>query len=290
MAQDPGLARFETIRPSALDGRVEIARGEPAPWVLPASVSKGLGICVKQGSSHEVMVNGRRTHFPARSIAVHGPGCLWASCDGVHGFLSVAIAPELLPEAQIEATMGFLRAGALPDLPRVAGRLTTAESALEAEVLITELVTLVLESKVLRSDGADLSPGRRSVVEAQEFLRVSLGARPGLDDLAKAVGVNKFTLLKRFREAVGTTPYAYLRLLRLATARDRLAAGGAPAEVAFETGFSDQSHLGRDFRRAYGVTPAAYARQARSTHLIGGTRDNGGQDKRRVISPGAELS
>jgi AraC-like DNA-binding protein len=204
--------------------------------------------------------------------------------------LSVAIAPELLPEAQIEATMGFLRAGALPDLPRVAGRLTTAESALEAEVLSTELVTLVLESKVLRSDGADLSPGRRSVVEAQEFLRVSLGARPGLDDLAKAVGVNKFTLLKRFREAVGTTPYAYLRLLRLATARDRLAAGGAPAEVAFETGFSDQSHLGRDFRRAYGVTPAAYARQARSTHLISGTRDNGVQDKRRVISPGAELS
>jgi AraC-like DNA-binding protein len=37
-----------------------------------------------------------------------------------------------------------------------------------------------------------------------------------------------------------------------------LADGLSPAETAAALGFADQSHLGRWFRRAYGLTPAAY--------------------------------
>ncbi|MFS2116612.1 helix-turn-helix domain-containing protein, partial [Herbaspirillum frisingense] len=39
-----------------------------------------------------------------------------------------------------------------------------------------------------------------------------------------------------------------------------LAAGHDPAQVAADAGFADQSHLGRWFRRAYRITPAAYRR------------------------------
>ncbi len=34
--------------------------------------------------------------------------------------------------------------------------------------------------------------------------------------------------------------------------------GMAPAAVAAEIGFADLSHLGRAFRRAFGVTPGCY--------------------------------
>jgi AraC-like DNA-binding protein len=37
-----------------------------------------------------------------------------------------------------------------------------------------------------------------------------------------------------------------------------LAHGAPPATVAASCGFADQSHLGRWFRRAYRMTPAAY--------------------------------
>ncbi|WP_204353006.1 helix-turn-helix domain-containing protein [Salinicola peritrichatus] len=40
-----------------------------------------------------------------------------------------------------------------------------------------------------------------------------------------------------------------------------LAAGETPVDVAGQFGFADQSHLGRWFRRAYGMTPADYRRQ-----------------------------
>ncbi|MBB5468099.1 AraC-like DNA-binding protein [Paraburkholderia sp. CI2] len=55
-----------------------------------------------------------------------------------------------------------------------------------------------------------------------------------------------------------TAPHAYLVRLRLRAARRLLATGRTPAQVAAEVGFADQSHLGRWFRRAYRMTPAAY--------------------------------
>ena len=37
-----------------------------------------------------------------------------------------------------------------------------------------------------------------------------------------------------------------------------LRSGTPPAQAAFASGFADQSHLGRWFRRAYGLSPSAY--------------------------------
>ncbi len=45
------------------------------------------------------------------------------------------------------------------------------------------------------------------------------------------------------------------------TTRRMLARGEQPATVAMELGFADQSHLGRWFVRAYGLTPALYRKR-----------------------------
>lgn len=45
---------------------------------------------------------------------------------------------------------------------------------------------------------------------------------------------------------------------RVRRARDMLQKGANIADAAFEAGFSDQSHLTRNFRAIYGVTPARY--------------------------------
>jgi AraC-like DNA-binding protein len=84
----------------------------------------------------------------------------------------------------------------------------------------------------------------------------------GADDLAGAVGLSRFQVSRQFKEAYGIPPSAYLRQVRLRQARRRLAAGAAIAEVAVESGFADQAHLTRWFRRTYGITPAVYQRGA----------------------------
>jgi AraC-like DNA-binding protein len=48
-------------------------------------------------------------------------------------------------------------------------------------------------------------------------------------------------------------------LRRLALARQAVERGEPLVQVAARAGFADQSHLTRQFKRAYGVTPARWA-------------------------------
>lgn len=98
-------------------------------------------------------------------------------------------------------------------------------------------------------------------LRARDYLHAHVHEDLGLDQLAKACGVDRFRLTRAFRAAFGLPPHAYLVQLRLARARRLLASGALPAEVASDLGFADQSHLGRWFMRAYGMTPAAYRKR-----------------------------
>ena len=97
--------------------------------------------------------------------------------------------------------------------------------------------------------------------KAQEYLHANAQHDIGLDQLAAVTGVDRFRLTRAFKAAFGIAPHAYLVQLRLATARRMLARGEQPASVAMELGFADQSHLGRWFVRAYGLTPALYRKR-----------------------------
>jgi AraC-like DNA-binding protein len=97
--------------------------------------------------------------------------------------------------------------------------------------------------------------------KAREYLHANARYDIGLEQLAAATGVDRFRLTRAFKAAYGMAPHAYLVQLRLATARRLLARGEQPATVAMELGFADQSHLGRWFVRAYGLTPALYRKR-----------------------------
>ena len=79
-----------------------------------------------------------------------------------------------------------------------------------------------------------------------------------LDELSEITRQNKFTLLRNFNKVYGLTPYQYLETIRIEKARAYLEEGHTPAEVALNTGFSDQSHFTRFFKSFIGFTPRQY--------------------------------
>ncbi len=80
-----------------------------------------------------------------------------------------------------------------------------------------------------------------------------------VEGLADAVGWSRKRLWARFQAQLGITPKHAARLVRFDHAAHLLAAGLAPADVAPESGYADQSHLHREVRAFTGLTPTAVA-------------------------------
>lgn len=102
----------------------------------------------------------------------------------------------------------------------------------------------------------------RTVATVRERLDAGVREAPTLAALAAELDVPPTSLLRAFARDVGLPPHRYLVGRRVDLARRLLLDGAAPAAVAAETGFHDQAHLTRHFRRVLGVTPGAYARSA----------------------------
>jgi AraC-like DNA-binding protein len=76
---------------------------------------------------------------------------------------------------------------------------------------------------------------------------------------AAQVGAHPSHLAREFSRAYGMAPHRYLIARRVDAARRLLGDGCRPADVAARTGFHDQAHLTRHFRRVWGVTPGMFA-------------------------------
>ena len=94
-----------------------------------------------------------------------------------------------------------------------------------------------------------------------EFMRAHLAGVLTLETLAAVAGLSPFHFLREFKRAHHATPQQMLMALRLFDAKQRLASGEPPAEVAAAAGLTDQAHLTRAFVRRYGVTPGRYQQQ-----------------------------
>jgi AraC-like DNA-binding protein len=78
-------------------------------------------------------------------------------------------------------------------------------------------------------------------------------------ELESVTGLDRFALSRHFRAAFATSPHRYLLMRRLQQARAMIGEGSELSDVAFATGFADQSHLNRHFKKAYGMTPGQWA-------------------------------
>ena len=108
-----------------------------------------------------------------------------------------------------------------------------------------------------------------AVKQVKGYLEQHYAEPVALEDLAQLTQLSRYHLVRVFREAVGVPPHAYLRQVRVKHAKAQLALGQTPADVALATGFTDQSHLTRWFKRLWGYTPGQY----RNTVQDGPTSD-----------------
>ena len=92
----------------------------------------------------------------------------------------------------------------------------------------------------------------------REYLTVHACEPTPASTLEQVAGIDRFTIARHFRWAFGTSPDRYRTLRRLAVARAAIEGGRSLARTAAEAGFADQSHMTRQFKRTYGLTPGRW--------------------------------
>ncbi len=140
------------------------------------------------------------------------------------------------------------------------------DSLLAVETRFAELMLHLIARHAVGRRGADAGPlvWPEGVLRAREVLHDRLAENVTLGDLALAAGLSRYHFLRVFRAATGLPPHAYQTTIRIAAAKRLLRAGLPAGQVALDTGFADQSHFSRHFRRRVGVTPAEFQRGAAS--------------------------
>ncbi len=112
--------------------------------------------------------------------------------------------------------------------------------------------------------GAAASHHDELVARAQDWLRDHLDAPTSLEQLAAELEVSPRTLSRRFRNATGLGPQAWLQQHRISQAQDLLRHTDLPvSDVAWRVGLQDASHFGKLFREHVGMTPGRYREAVR---------------------------
>jgi AraC-like DNA-binding protein len=98
---------------------------------------------------------------------------------------------------------------------------------------------------------------------AREFMHSALDHTVTLDELAQHSGRDRWSLSRDFRLLFGTSPYRYLTMRRLDLVRSLLMQGQSLVSAALIAGFTDQSHMTRQFSKTYGMSPARWMKMHR---------------------------
>jgi AraC family transcriptional regulator len=161
-------------------------------------------------------------------------------------------------------------------------QLRAAMLALDAEVreggpggrLLAESLGNVLAIHLLRhfsaTGPADVPIGgvlpKHKLRAVLEYIHEHLDAELSLDHLAAVAHMSPYHFARLFKNSTGLPPHQYVIARRVERAKELLRVRDVLplADVAVETGFSNQSHFTRHFKRLVGVTPKLFQVSART--------------------------
>ncbi|MGN7772435.1 AraC family transcriptional regulator [Phyllobacterium sp. 22552] len=204
-----------------------------------------------------------RFSLPGNIIILH-PDEVHDGAAGTDSGLSYRML-YLPPERLIEAadTLRSLPFVADPVISDVTFQRCLSEALCQIE---TRLDDLQLDDLIGRfAEGLGRHSGQQSrtsnriavkaVLLCREFLQDNCDRVVSSGELEAICGLDRYTLARHFRCLLGTSPHRYLLMRRLDKAKAWLSKGANLADVAVSSGFADQAHFTRHFKKTFGITP-----------------------------------
>jgi AraC-like DNA-binding protein len=210
-----------------------------------------------------------RASLPGQIVVLH-PDELHDGAAGTEDGLSyrmLYLEPALLQAALPRgfAHLPFVRDPVLtdPDFRQTLAMLLNDLDS-EVEALQRDAFIAATADSLCRHSGLPahrrIAADTNAINRVRDYIRENAASSVSSDELETLSGLDRFSLARQFRALCGTSPHRYLTMRRLDLARAQIGAGMPLAEVATASGFADQSHLNRQFKKAFGMTPGAWSR------------------------------
>ncbi|WP_262113998.1 AraC family transcriptional regulator [Aeromonas sp. Marseille-Q5825] len=265
---------------------------DPAlPFIEARAVQDGRHVCYDKHShahfSIGAITGGHSHYLNQRSLQEVGPGSLvLMNPEEVHACNPIADQPwsylmfyldtDWLRSQQEEAGLGSefrpfdMTASRDPllyqGLQHLHHQLVKAPDPLAREVAC-HLFSRQLLARLTPARWDDRPP--QHLQRAAELMQDDSASPLSLSQLSAVAGLTPSHFVRAFSHHYGMTPHAYLLDRRIRHARTLLKQGQPLAEVALASGFADQAHFQRQFKRRVATTPGQYrtqlARQAERT-------------------------
>jgi AraC-like DNA-binding protein len=213
-----------------------------------------------------------------------------AGTEDGFGYRILYLTPELIREALGGLELPFVADPVQAPTPAtrwLASALGDIDEPV-SDLARVELAAAVADTLRALGDRRDKRRATTIDIESIELVRDHLEAHARehtpASTLEAIAGMDRFSIARHFRRAFGTSPDRYRTLRRLALARKAIESGQTLARAAAEAGFADQSHMTRQFKRSYGLTPARWVALTGGGASVARTDDACERDPRRARS------
>lgn len=255
-------------------GNTEMLRATYVTHCFARHTHEGYAIGVIESGVEAFAYRGANYQAPAGSIVVVHPGEVHTGQAGIPSgwsyrmlYPDVKLVQSAMSElVDVPSGTPFFTNPVIYDRPlaaqlrRLHRAIEAVDSQLERESrFLWTLAQLIHRHAEIRPMGVRLSREHTAVQRVRHHLQTHYAQPLSLEHLAQIANLKPLRLLRVFRQELGLPPHSYLVQVRVMRAKELLAAGVPIAQVAYDTGFTDQSHLNRHFKRLVGATPGQYA-------------------------------
>jgi AraC family transcriptional regulator len=134
-------------------------------------------------------------------------------------------------------------------------------SRLYGENLTTALTAALFTSRKAPTQRAQ-GLSRWQLRQAMDYLEGHMMQDISLEEMARLAGLSQSQFARLFKVSTGMPPYKWSLDARIKRAQELLVLGEESiSAIAIQTGFADQSHFTKTFRRATGATPKDWQRK-----------------------------
>ncbi len=211
---------------------------------------------VREGE-RELTLNRKHLHIKKGDVLIFNPGdthgCTHVS-ESPFAYDSFTVAAEILDGERYNFP------GTADDLSRIQLEevFRLLDKGLESDAL--ETFATLEQTLVAKPDTNPPNPKHeKAAVHLYAHILERLAERTCMEVFAQNEGISTYALIRTYRRMFSLTPIQHQLALRVDAACELLAKGATVSDTAAKLGFSDQSHLTREFKKRIGCTPGAYA-------------------------------